>query len=135
MFCFQILFRGKIVVTLFLPQNKITSETNLKFVAVLSPKIKIFSWTSHGRITSKSYSAATFYFAAKYSWHLFCLQKKCSRLNSEICSTLNIKFFNQMFYGRIIIETYSAIEFYFAKNKSGTYFAAKHFCGRNNSEI
>ena len=43
--------------TLILPKNKITAETNLKFMAILSPKLNFFSLTYHSRIASKSYKS------------------------------------------------------------------------------
>ena len=56
--------------TLILPQKKITAETNVKFMAILSPKIKIFqlnfSWQNH--LTAKLYSPQNItdtYFATK----------------------------------------------------------------------
>ena len=77
-------------------------------MAVLSPKIKIFQWNFSRQTNRQILYCRKILFRRQK-------KKKCSRINSEIYSTLNIKFSNQhMFGGRIIIEPYSDTKFYFA---------------------
>ena len=74
-------------------------------------KLKCFSLTSHGRITSKSYYATKLYLAAKYqSSTYFAAKKFCDRNNFEIYSTNKNPC--SISHRRIISKAYSASLFH-----------------------